>query len=77
MKQVRLFKLVRDEDVSGVSGTGVVAIGTEYVSGMVSLSFISPYPHINVYANLHVLEQVHGHDGKTKVVFLDENSTNG
>lgn len=67
----RRFVLIRDEDVSGVSGTGKVAEGVEFDNGICVVSFISPYPHANTYFNLHVLEAVHGHGGKTKVVFVD------
>ena len=55
---MRRFYLQRDADVSGVSGTGRVAEGVEFGNGMCALSFTSPYPHVNVYANLRAVEQV-------------------
>lgn len=68
----RRFYLLRKEDESGVSGTGIVAEGVEFDSGMCALSFTSSYQHVNVYANMHALEAVHGHGGKTEVVFVDK-----
>lgn len=68
----RRFYLLRHEDASGVSGTGVVAEGVEFQNGMCALSFLSPYPCINTYGNIRAVEEVHGHGGKTEVVFLDE-----
>jgi hypothetical protein len=65
------FCLVRDEDVSGVSGTGKVAEGVEFENGICALSFSSQYPHANVYANIRVVTEVHGHGGKTRIVFVD------
>ena len=66
MKQ---FKLVRDEDVTGVSGTGVVAEGVEFTSGSVVLQWLGDHPSIVVWPSLHHVEIIHGHDGKTRIVF--------
>lgn len=70
-KLPRRFHLVRNDDVSGVSGVGTVAHGCEFINGLVALSFVSPYPHVNIYANMKVLNEVHGHGGKTTVVYDD------
>lgn len=67
----RRFYLMRKEDISGVSGTGMVAEGVEFQNGMCALSFSSAYPHANVYANLRAVREVHGHSGATEVVFVD------
>jgi hypothetical protein len=69
--RARRFYLYRKEDVSGVSGTGKVAEGLEFVSGMCALSFLSEYQHVNIYANMRALELVHGHEGRTQIVFID------
>ncbi len=69
---MRRFVLVRSEDVTGTSGTGVVAEGVEYSNGQVSIHWISQLESVNVYANAKVLEQLHGHDGRTRVKWLDE-----
>ena len=66
----RLFTLVRDEDVSGTSGTGVVAEGVEFSSGQVALHWLSQLEVVSVYANVKTVLQVHGHDGKTRLVWL-------
>lgn len=68
------FVLLRHEDAGGVSGTGRVAEGIEFKNGMCALSFSSPYPHVNTYANVRAVEEVHGHGGKTEVIFVDEES---
>jgi hypothetical protein len=65
----RLFTLVRAEDVSGTSGLGVVAEGVEFSDGTCVLHWISQYHSVEICANLHVIEQIHGHEGRTKVVF--------
>lgn len=67
----RRFILVRDEDVSGTSGVGTVAEGVEFSSGSVALHWLSQLEVVAVYANTKVVLQVHGHDGKTKLVWVD------
>ncbi len=68
---MRRFKLVRAEDVSGTSGTGVVAEGVEFSNGQVVIHWISQLESVNVYANAKVLAALHGHDGKTMVEWID------
>ncbi len=67
---MRRFTLVR-EDVSGTSGTGVVAEGVEYSNGQVAIHWISQLESVNVYGNLKVLDKLHGHEGRTKIVWMD------
>lgn len=63
----RLFVLERTEDVSGTSGTGVVAEGVEFSNGTCVLHWLTQLQSVAIYDNLRVLESVHGHDGHTKV----------
>lgn len=64
------FVLVRDEDESGVSGTGVVAQGVEFSDGTCVLHWMTDYRSTAVYRNLEELEAIHGHGGKTRIVWL-------
>lgn len=68
---MRRFTLVRDEDVSGVSGTGVVAEGVEFTNGKVVVRWLSERASTVVWDTLADAEAIHGHGGKTKVVWLD------
>jgi len=63
----KMFVLVRDEDVSGTSGTGVVAEGVEWSNGWVSLHWLSQLGCLGMYENIKVMLAVHGHDGKTRL----------
>lgn len=69
---MRRFVLVRQEDVSGTSGTGVVAEGIEFSNGQAVLHWLTQLESIAVYASMKVLDQVHGHNGKTKIEWMDE-----
>lgn len=66
---MRTFKLHRDKDLSGVSGTGDVAEGVEFDTGKVVICWLTKYHSVSVFDNVHTLEQVHGHEGSTKVVW--------
>jgi hypothetical protein len=70
---MRRFYLKREEDVSGVSGTGRVADGVEFENGLVAITWKSEYPSITVFQSITVVEKVHTHKGKdrTKIVWVD------
>lgn len=70
--RARRFVLDRTEDVSGNSGTGVVAEGVRFSNGQAVVHFISQLESITVYANMTVVNMLHGHDGRTKVRWLDK-----
>ncbi|MBY0396481.1 MAG: hypothetical protein K2X91_08435 [Thermoleophilia bacterium] len=70
----RRFHFERVEDVSGVSGTGVVATGILFADGQAIVRWIvGDKPQSTVlYSSLHDAEAIHGHDGKTRLVFDDD-----
>ena len=81
MPSVKRFRLVRTEDESGVSGTGVVAVGVEFPSGYCELEWLN-HENDNVDTNMNGhasypggvedLLEVHGHGGRTTVEWVDE-----
>lgn len=73
IRNIRTFTLQRVEDESGVSGTGVVAEGVEFSGGTAVLNWLSFHPAVNVYFHgMKTVEALHGHGGKTKIVWDDE-----
>lgn len=68
----RRFQLVRDVDVSGVSGTGVVADGVLWLDGTASLRWRGDRPSSVHWDRLDDAVHVHGHGGLTRVEWLDE-----
>jgi hypothetical protein len=70
---MRRFFLERIEDESGVSGTGIVAEGTEFTNGKCVLCWRTFTSSIGVYDDLKSLVNIHGHNGKTIVRWLDVN----
>ena len=65
----RVFWLVRDEDETGVSGTGVVAQGIEFKNGKVAMSWLTEVTSVAVYDSRKEVEAIHGHNGKTRIVW--------
>lgn len=70
---MRNFVLQREEDLTGVSGTGVVAEGTEFSNGTVVLVWTSQWPTSVVFHDkgMESVEHIHGHNGRTKIVWVD------
>ena len=67
---MRLFNLVRTQDFSGVSGTGIVAEGVEFHDGQVVMSWFGQHHTLEVSPSIESIEKIHGHEGKSKVVWI-------
>ena len=70
--QAKRFLLVRNDDETGISGTGVVAEGVEFANGRCVLGWLTPTSSINIYNNLEELVEIHGHEGRTVVRMVDK-----
>ena len=68
---MRNFILVREKDVSGRSGTGVVAEGTIFIDGQAVLKWLREPFALGVFTSVEELLSVHGHEGNTYVQFSD------
>jgi len=71
---LRRFELHRHEDVTGVSGTGVVAEGVAFSDGVVCLRWLGDWPTSVVFHERGVdsVEHIHGHGGATDIIWVDE-----
>lgn len=78
---MRNFNLDRSVDVSGLSGTGVVAEGVEFSDGTVVVRWLDTgvsqinkergvKPTTVVHPDIQSVEALHGHGGATRVVWL-------
>lgn len=69
----RRYLLVRYEDVSEVSGTGVVAHGIQWPDGTCSQRWAVPGlpPSFANWDSIEAVQQIHGHHGKTKIEWVD------
>jgi hypothetical protein len=64
------FALYRDQDITGVSGTGTVAHGVRFADGTTALRWLGDSPSTVIWASLDDAMKIHGHDGKTRLVWL-------
>lgn len=67
----RLFVLDRHVDVTGLSGTGVVAEGAQWSDKTASLRWLGAHPSTVAWASVDQIIAVHGHGGATELRWLD------
>lgn len=69
----RRFALLRHHDVSGVSGTGLVADGVLWPDGTASVRWRGEHPSVVFWDRGQLsVEHIHGHQGATEIVWIDE-----
>lgn len=68
---MRRFQLHRDHDVSGVSGTGVVAEGVAFTDGTVAMNWLGPRSSKVLHESVENVVGIHGHEGNTRLVWID------
>lgn len=69
---MRRFVLMRHEDETGVSGTGVVAEGVEWTDGTVSMRWMGARCSTVYWDNVADAIAIHGHNGKTELKYVDQ-----
>lgn len=70
----RIFALYRVRDPTGVSGTGVVAWGVRLPGGKAVLQWTGAttgIQQVSLYDSVSEIEHIHGHDGQTRVIWMD------
>ena len=65
------FSLKRNEDVTGISGTGTVAYGVILPTGRVVLEWTGDIRSITLHANIGDVAKIHCHNGATEIVYED------
>lgn len=69
---LRRFHFERLEDASGVSGCGRVAEGCLFTdTGEAIVHWLGSRGSINIYHSIEDVISVHGHEGRTRIVFDD------
>lgn len=68
---INTFKLVRNKDVTGISGTGIVAVGCYFQSfgGIAVMQWLTEFASTAWYiGGWEQIQLIHGHNGKTQVI---------
>jgi len=69
----RNFRLIRDVDVSNVSGTGHVADGVIFSDGEAAVHFLGKWSTTTPHPDgIESVQAIHGHGGATRIVYIDE-----
>lgn len=66
---MRTFVLDRVVDETGISGTGIVAEGVIFSNGWVAMTWLTEVTSVVYYQNIQAVEKIHGHGGKTRIVY--------
>lgn len=66
---MKTFDLYRHEDETGISGRGVVAQGVVFDDGTCALRWLTANRSTGFYDSVEALEKIHGHQGKTEIVY--------
>jgi hypothetical protein len=69
---IRVFELLRDEDMTGISGTGKVAEGVEFSDGTVAMRWTTGVASTAIYRHIDDVIYIHGHQGRTRVHWIAE-----
>jgi len=65
---MRFYHLIRDEDVTGLSGTGTVAEVVEFWDGTVAMRWTTePDRSTVLWDGIDQVERIHGHNGRTRL----------
>lgn len=70
-QEPRRFRLVREVDESGVSGTGHVADGIVWHDGTCTVHWRTAHTSTTVFQTFADVVAIHGHGGKTRVHFVE------
>jgi hypothetical protein len=69
---MKRFHLIRKEDVSGVSGVGIIAKGVEFDDGYVMMRWLGKFHTLEGADSIEEIQAIHGHEGRTSVEWIDK-----
>jgi hypothetical protein len=70
-REPKVFYVYRLEDVSGVSGIGMVAEGTRFTNGKVAITWRGEVASVTVYDRLADALRIHTHGDKTRFYWAE------
>lgn len=68
---MKRFRVVREKDISGISGVGYVAEGCKFRNGKCTVVWRSSHSSVNTYDSIEDVIFVHGHGGATRIEWID------
>ena len=64
---MKTFNLIRNVDISGVSGIGKIAEGVQFTDGVVVMRWLGRIHSLEMFDNAEALIMIHGHEGRTVI----------
>lgn len=77
MVSAQLGVLFRYDDISGVSGTDVVAEVAKFSSGKYAVAWLGKFPSVAVWDSSDLILGAHGHGGATVIRWSDGEEETG
>ena len=68
---VQIFVLMRHKDISGNSGTGIVAEGVVFSDGKVAVRWLTETATTVLFDSIEDVEKIHGHEGATEIQVVE------
>jgi hypothetical protein len=72
----RRFVFIRDDDQTGISGTGKVVEGVRYSDHRCAYRWMTEHQTDQIADTPDKLDIIHGHQGRTRIVYLDDEAGN-
>ncbi len=69
--KIKTFYLQRHQDINGLSGTGIVAVGVVWPNGRAHMQWISFKSSFEQHDSIEALMDIHGHHGATELIWGD------
>lgn len=70
MEPLKQFYLNRTDDISGVSGTGIIGQGVILPSGRVVMEWTTKHKSIAIYDSIDKIQVLHAHKG-TELIYVN------
>lgn len=67
--RIKPFYLLRHQDPSGISGTGIIAVGVIYPNGQAHMQWVTYRTSFEMHDSIENLMEIHGHSGLTELVY--------
>lgn len=67
--KVKPFYLLRHTDGTGLSGTGIIAVGVVWPDGQAHMQWISFKKSFEMHDSVENLIDIHGHNGATELIY--------
>ena len=68
---MKTFELIREIDISGVSGTGIVAEGIIFSDGRIAMRWLTETATTVIFDCIEDVQTIHGHNGSTVIRYVN------